>query len=73
MSILLLALFSGPIATWGLVDFIIAIIIIAGAVGILLVVLGVAGVQIPPWVVKIFWIVVACAVGIFAIRLLASM
>ncbi len=70
---MMLALFSGPIATWSLVDFIIAIIIIAGCVGILYVFLGVAGVQIPPWVIRVFWIVVACVVCIFAIRLIASM
>jgi hypothetical protein len=60
-------------AGWGLVDIIIAIIIIAAAIGIMYVALRVFGVAIPPWVVQIFWIVVVAFVAIFAIRLLFSM
>ena len=63
---------GGP-ASWDILHIIIAIIIIAAAVGIMYVVLQVFGVSIPQWVVKIFWIVIAAVVGILAIKFLWSM
>lgn len=52
----------------GLANILIAIIIIAAAVGILMVALKVFEVTIPEWAVKIFWIVVVACVAILAIR-----
>ncbi len=68
-----LALFQGGMAAWGLVDMIVAIIIVAACVGVLYVVLGVFGFKVPPWVITIFWIVVAAVVAIMAIRFIASL
>ena len=48
-------------------------IIIAGAVGIVLVVLRVAGVTIPEWLIKILLILAVCAVGIIGIKFLAGL
>jgi purine-cytosine permease-like protein len=48
-------------------------ILIAAVVGILLVILAVFGVQIPSWVQKILWILLAAIVGIAAINLLMRM
>lgn len=61
------------LAGWSLQSLIIAIVIIAAAVGVMIVALKVFEVSIPPWVVKIFWIVLVAFVAIFAIRLLFSM
>ncbi len=54
-------------------QMVIALIIIISVVGILYVVARANGVEIPPWVVQIFWIVCVAACAIFAIRLLMSM
>ncbi len=69
----MLALFQGNIATWGLVDIIIFIVIIAACVGIMYIALQQFGVSIPPFIVKIFWIVVVCIVAIIAIRFVAGL
>jgi hypothetical protein len=58
---------------WGIVQIVIAIIVIAAVVGIMYVCLQQFGIQIPPFVVKIFWIVVAAVVGILAIRFLLTL
>lgn len=60
-------------AGWGLVEIIIAIIIIGAAIGIMYIALQKFGVAIPAWAVQIFWIVIVAFVAIFAIRLLFSM
>jgi hypothetical protein len=69
----LLALFNGPIATWSIVDILIAIVIIAACVGLMYVALQQFGVSIPPFAIKCFWIVVVAFVVIFCIRLVAGM
>ena len=45
-------------------------VIIAACVGVLYVVLGVFGVTVPPFLVTIFWILVAAFVAIVAINFL---
>jgi hypothetical protein len=45
-------------------------IVVAAIVGVVYVVLSRAGVTVPPFVVTIFWIVVAAIVGVFAVKLL---
>jgi hypothetical protein len=67
------AMFQGGVGAWGIAEWIIAIIAIAGAVGILIIVLRVMDISIPDWAWKIFWIVVLVAVAIFAVRLIFSM
>lgn len=58
---------------YSLIQVIVFLIILCGVVGILFVVMRQTGVQIPPFVITIFWIVAVCFVAIFAIRLLMSM
>ncbi len=58
---------------YSLIQVIIFIIILCGVFGVLFVVMRQTGIQIPPWLMTIFWIVVVCFVAIFAIRLLMSM
>ncbi len=70
----LLALWEKPIATWGWVEFLILIIVVAGALTVTWIILTQVFEWTPkPWMIKIFWVVVACFVGIFAIRLIAGM
>jgi len=59
---------------WSITDWLIALIVIGGCVGIVFILFRyVFQIEIPAWVVMIFWIVVACIIGIGAIRLIASM
>lgn len=58
---------------YSLIQVVIFIIILCGVFGVLFVVMKQTGVQIPSWIMTIFWIVVVCFVAIFAIRLLMSM
>lgn len=61
---------------WGLslAGLAIRIIIVVGILAILYIVLTkVAGIQIPPYVIQIFWIVVAITIAVFAIAFLASL
>lgn len=59
-------------AGMGLIQLLIAVIIIAGCIGIALIAVRASGVAIPSWVMSIFWIVVVCTAAIFAIRFLAG-
>lgn len=70
---MLLAVFDGPLRTWGFVDFLVLIVIIAACVAIMYVALKQFGVGIPQWVVQIFWICIIACVAIFAIRFVASL
>jgi hypothetical protein len=58
---------------WSIGEIAIAIVIIAAVVALVYVALNQFGVAIPPWVVRVFWIVVVCFVVIFAIRLVMTM
>lgn len=66
---LLLAQLGG----YSLVHFIVMFIIIAAVIGVLFVVLRWMGVEIPPPIITIFWILVAACVGIVAIKFLLSL
>ncbi len=59
--------------SWGLVEILITAIIIIAVVAVFLTYCNYAGVQIPPIFVRCFWIVLAAAVAILAIRFLLSM
>jgi len=61
------------IAGYTLVHWIVIVIIVAAVIGVMYVILGQMGVAIPPWLVKIFWILVAAVVGIVAIKFLLSL
>lgn len=62
-----------PIQAWSIADFLIAVVIVAAAVGILYLALQYFGIAIPPVIIKIFWIVIVACVAILAIRFVASL
>lgn len=53
-------------------EIVIAIIIIAAIVAIMYVALRKFGIEIPDWVLQIFWIVIVAIVAIVAIKFLLS-
>jgi uncharacterized membrane protein YbhN (UPF0104 family) len=63
----------GDMSTWGIGDFAIALIVICAICAVAYVALNYFDVTIPPWVVRIFWILVVAFVCIAAIRLLMRM
>lgn len=72
----LLAQVARPILPWGwgFAELAIAVIIIAGIVGIVWVVLVKGmGIVPPSWFVTILWIMLAVFVGVLAIRVIASL
>ncbi len=69
----LLTFALAPVATWGLGDFLIAIVVIAACIALVYVALRQFGVSIPPWVVQVAWIIAVAFVVIVAIRLVLSM
>lgn len=69
----ILALWNQPMSAWGIPDFLILLMVICGCLGIAYIVLQVCEINIPPWVWKIAFIVLAVFVGVVAIRLLQSM
>lgn len=58
---------------WTLESILVAVVIIAAAVGIVLVALRAFGITVPPWVVQIFWICVVALVAILALRFVFSL
>ena len=69
----MLALWTGPISTWGIADFLILVVIVAACCAVTWIALKQFQVQIPPWAIQVFWVVVVAFVVIFAIRLLTSL
>ncbi len=67
------ALWQQSVSAWSLVDFLCLILVLAGCVGITIIVLRVAGIAVPSWVWQILLIVGAVFLGIVAIRFLTSM
>ncbi len=61
------------VPSWGIGEILIAIIVIGACCGIVWVALNAFGVAIPPWVVRIFWIVVVAVVAIAAIRFILTL
>jgi uncharacterized protein (DUF983 family) len=61
------------IAGYSLLQVLIAVVIVAGAVAIVYVVLDRMGVAIPEWVTRIFWILVVAVVAILALKFLFSL
>ena len=56
-----------------LVQWIVILIVIAGVIGIALIVSRQAGIAIPAWIFQVFWVIVACVIGVIAIRYLATL
>lgn len=69
----LFALWQGPVATWGIADIAIAIVVIAAICALVYVALKQFGVSIPEWVKHVAWILVVAFVIIMAIRIVAGM
>ncbi len=61
------------IHSWGLAEFLKAIVVIAAVIGIVFVALRVMGITIPGWMFQIFWIVVVAVVAIMAINIVLSL
>ena len=61
------------IGGYSLLQFLVLIIVVAAACAIVFVVLRAMGVAIPPWIVQIGWILLACALGIVALKFLAGL
>ncbi len=59
--------------SYDLIHLVVVGIVIAGIVGIALVVIRQAGIAIPGWVIQILWIVLAVVVAVVAIKFLAGM
>ncbi len=57
----------------GIVHLIIIAIVLAAIIGVAMICCRAAGINIPPWVVQIGWIVVVVIVAIVAIRFLAGL
>lgn len=73
MLLAILSLWNGPVGTWGIADFLCALVLIAAAIGIAIIALNYFGVSVPPPIIRIIWIVVVAAVAIVAIRFLAGL
>ena len=56
-----------------LIGLLLAAVVIAGAIGILYVVMKVAGIVIPAFVITILWIVLVVVVAVVAIKYIASL
>ncbi len=70
---LLFALWSGPISSWGIGDIACALLVIAGIVAVFLIASKQLGFTLPPWVIQILWVLAVVFVGILAIKFLMSM
>ncbi len=60
-------------SSWGIGEFVIAIIIVAAIIAVLFIALRQFGITIPPWVIQVFWVLVAAVVCILAVRFLLSL
>ena len=56
-----------------LVGWALAIVILAGIAGIVIIVVRQTGVTIPPFIVNVLWVLLAVVIGVFAIKLIAGM
>lgn len=65
-------LFATWVGSLSIVEILIAVIIIGAAIGITLVALRAYGLNPPPWVMQIFWIVLVAVAAVLAIRIVMS-
>lgn len=61
------------LGSYSLIQIAIAIIVLAGVIGIVLVVVRQSGIVIPAFITTICWIVLAVVIGVVAIKFLASL
>lgn len=69
----LLLFAQGGLAPAGIVQWVIILIVLAGVIGVAFIVTRQAGITIPPFVIQIFWVLLACIIGVVAIRYLAGL
>jgi hypothetical protein len=62
-----------PVGTWGLMEWVIFLIILAAVIAIAYAALNYFGIQVPPIILRIILIVVVAAFAILAIRFLLSL
>ena len=55
-----------------LAHLVILVIVVAGILGIALIVLRQSGISIPPFIVSIGWIIIAVLLGVMAIRMIMT-
>ncbi len=72
-AVMLAAMWDRPIATWGFVDILKLVVIIAACIAIVVIALRVFNLTIPPWAVQIFWIVIVAIVALVAINIVAGL
>lgn len=58
---------AAEVAHWAII-----IILIAGIIGVVFVVLRESGITIPGFIITILWIVLACVLGVIAIKFLIN-
>lgn len=68
-----LALFNGPIGGWGIIDFLILVVIICGAIALVVIALRALEITIPPWLIQVGKVVAVVVVIILAIKIIASL
>lgn len=66
-------LFAQAIATWGILQWAIFIIVLAGIVGVVVVIVRATGVAVPAWIYTVLWICLAVLIGVVAVKFLASL
>lgn len=69
----LLALWHGPMSSWSFIDWACFIVAVGAVIAIAVVALRYFGIDIPPELVRIFWILVICVAAIGAIIFIANM
>lgn len=55
------------------VQILILAIVVAGVIGVALVIFNRLGVAVPDWIMQVIWIVLAVVIGVMAIRFIASL
>lgn len=61
------------IAGYSIVHIALAIIVIAGIIGIVFVVTRQMGITIPPFIVNVLWIILAVVIGVVAVKFIATL
>ena len=73
MNALIAAMWDRPVQSWGIVEILKLIVIVAACIAIVVVALKVFQIEIPGWAKQIFWIVVVAIVALVAINIVASL
>jgi hypothetical protein len=69
---LLIAQGAAGVAT-GIASWMIILIVVAGVIGVAIIIARAAGVSVPPYIIQIGWVVIAVCIGIVAIRFIMSL